>query len=120
LVVEPFCLTLHCGHWSTLAAQFMWYSTLQLLHSFSDPGFLHTTHREVCTLSIVSEAGNPGICSESDPDVDDVEVCGEAFLCWAPVLLSCEDDEGGFSSRRASVLKLRVSWRVGGGNPDER
>jgi hypothetical protein len=84
------------------------------------PGFLHTTHREVCTLSIVSEAGNPGICSESDPDEDDVVVCGDALLCWAPVLLSCEDDDGGFSSIRGSALKLRVSWRVGGGTPDER
>jgi hypothetical protein len=67
----------------------------------------------------VSEAGNPGICSESDPDVDDV-VCGDAFRCWAPALLSCADDDGGFSSRRGSVLKLRVSWRVGGGTPEER
>ena len=92
-------------------------SQLNPLHS---PGFLHTTHGEACTLSIVSEAGNPGICSERDPDVDDVVVCDDTFLCWEPVLLSCADDDGGFSSRRGSVLKLRVSWRVGGGTPDER
>jgi hypothetical protein len=73
----------------------------------NSPGFLHTTHRDVCTLSIVSEDGNPGICREIDPDVD-VVVCGDAFRSWAPAL-SCADDDGGFSSRRGSILKLRVS-----------
>jgi len=38
------------------------------------------THTAVRILSIVSEAGNPGICSESDPDVEDTVVCGDAVL----------------------------------------
>lgn len=98
-----------------------WYSSLgSLVVGADSPGFLQMTHTSVCILSIVSDAGNPGIRSESDPDAEDTAVCGDAVLWWAPPLLSCAEDDGGFSSRWDSALKLRVSWRVRGGTPAVR
>lgn len=91
-----------------------------LLCVADSPGFLHMTHTAVRILSIVSEAGNPGICSESDPDVEDTVVCGDAVLWLVVALLPCTEDNESFSSWQSSAFRLRVSWRVGGGTPDVR
>jgi hypothetical protein len=104
----------HCSHTTTL------HLLHHLLCGADSPGFLHMTHTFVCILSIVSEAGNPGIRSESDPDVADTVDCGDVVLWWGLTLLSCTEDNGGFSSRWDSALKLRVSWRVRGGTPAAR
>jgi hypothetical protein len=38
------------------------------------------THKFVCILSIVSEAGKPGIRRETEPEAEETAACGDAVL----------------------------------------
>jgi hypothetical protein len=53
---------------------------LHLLCRTDSPDFLQMTHTFGCILSIVREAGNPGIRSASDAVVEGMVVCGDAVL----------------------------------------